>query len=319
MLHRPWVAPLVVGCWCITVGWLFGTKILPTFVGGVAPNHASAANASQGFAPVGWTVHWNGTPIGWALTQSQPSAEGGVTIDNRLHCDRLPLHDILPVWLRSLLPRGRAIGQSTTLDARGRIVVDASGSLRSFASTVTLPGTAEQVVLEGVVEKRGEVRITFRAGDLRYETTTRVPEQVMMGDELSPQATLPGLYEGRRWIVPVYSPLRPGKTPLEILHAAVGGEETIFWGNRLTNARVVTYREDPSSSRPPRCRLWVDRSGRVLRHESAILGAAMEFVRRTDAAAERLAAVAELVDAPGPSDLEPGIEASNEVSSGALP
>ena len=114
-----------------------------------------------------------------------------------------------------------------------------------------------------------------------------------IGDELSPQATLPGLTEGRRWTVPVYSPLRPGQSPLEILHAEVSGEETIFWEDSLVRVHVVAYREDPSSNREPRSRLWVDRSGRVLRQEAALLGARVSFVRRSDAEAARLAAAEE--------------------------
>ncbi len=304
MLHRPWVAPLVIVFWCVTGGWLVGSKILPTFHAGVAPRPAAVVGVGSRLLPVGWTVHWNGNPIGWSLTQSRRSDDGGITVDNRLHCDRLPLDEILTGWAGKLVRRSLPRGQSTSLDAVGRVIIDASGKLRSFASTVTLPGSSEQVVLDGIVEDEGDVRVTFRAGELRYETTRKIPEQVMMGDELSPQATLPGLYEGRRWTVPVYSPLRPGHAPLQILHAEVGGEETIFWGNRLVNARVVTYREDPGSARGVRCRLWVDRSGRVLRHESSLLGATMEFIRRTDTEAERLAGVAALLDAAGPATEE---------------
>lgn len=306
MLHRTWVTPLVVAFWCVTSGWLIVAKILPTFHAGSAPNQAHLVAAGTRLVPAGWTVHWKGIPIGWALTESHRSADGGITVANRLHCDQLPLDEMLSGWAGSLVKRTLRGRTSTMLDAAGRVVFDSGGRLRSFASTVTLPGTTEKIVLEGRVAGRGEVTIEFRAGELRYETTRTVPDQVLMGDELSPQATLPGLYEGRRWTLPVYSPLRPGHAPLQFLHASVGGEETIFWDNRLVIARVVTYREDPSSSREPRCRLWVDRSGRVLRHEAAFLGGTMEFVRRSDAEAERLVAVGALIDAvPQPATASP--------------
>jgi len=110
----------------------------------------------------------------------------------------------------------------------------------------------------------------------------------MIGDELSPQATLPGLFEGRRWTVPTYNPLRTGKSALDVLHAEVMGEETMFWDDHLVRVNVVCYRDDPSSHHPPRTRLWVDRSGRVLKQESAMLGAHLTFLRRSDAAAETL-------------------------------
>lgn len=296
MLHRNWVAPLVVAFWCVTTGWLLVSKILPTFQGGVSPHRAALVVAGQRPVPVGWTVLWNGAPIGWAITESHRDLDGGITIDSRMRCDRLPLGEMLPGWAGALVQRSLPRGGPATLDARGRVFIDAAGRLRSFTSTVALPGSGDKVVLEGTARDGGEVAIAFRAGDLRYETTRHVPEGAMLGDELSPQAMLPGLFEGRRWTVPVYSPLRPGAAPLQILHATAEGEETIFWGNRLVAARVVTYREDPSSPREPRSRLWVDRSGLVLRHESTLLGARLEFVRRTDAEAERLAAVAALVD-----------------------
>ncbi|MFM7108945.1 MAG: hypothetical protein ACKOZU_10170 [Planctomycetaceae bacterium] len=297
MLHRPWVAPLVVAFWCVTTGWLAGTKILPAFHAGEAPDEAAWLTANDRLAPVGWSVHWNGSPIGWALNESSRDPDGGTTVRSRLHCDRLPLDEMLPGWAGTLVQRALHRGESTSLDATGRIAIDAAGRLQAFTSTVTLPATGQRVALEGVADGAGEIAVSFHAGDLRYDTTVRVPGHGMVGDELSPQAVLPGLYEGRRWTIPVYSPLRPGRATLQVLHAVVGPEETIFWGDRLVNARVVSYREDPSSPREPRCRVWVDRSGRVLRHESALLGAKMEFVRRTDDEAERLARLAALVDA----------------------
>lgn len=296
MLHRPWVAPLVVAFWCVTTGWLAATKILPALDAGDAPNE-NAFLASHGHGkPVGWSVLWDGTPIGWALTESSRDGDGGITVRSRLHCDRLPLDEILTGWAGTLVKRSLDGDAPTSLDATGVIVVNAAGRLKSFTSTVTLPGSAQRVSLEGLADGEGDVAVTFRAGDIRYDTTVRVPGRGIVGDELSPQAMLPGLYEGRRWTVPVYSPLRPVTAPLHVLHAVVEGEETIFWGNRLVNARVVCYREDPSSPREPRCKVWVDRSGLVLRHESAFLGATMEFVRRTDEEAERLARMAALVE-----------------------
>lgn len=292
MLHRPWIAPLVVGFWCVTCGWLLGAKILPAFQGGAVPGHNAFPGTGPLPQPVGWTVHWNGSPIGWALTLARRAEEGGTLVESRLQCDRLPLHEMLPAWAGTLVPGARRSMDSTTLAAAGRAMIDVSGKLRSFASTVRLPGTSDHVALEGRVAADGEVTVVLRAGELRYEMSRRVPEHVVIGDELAPQATLPGLYEGRRWTVPAYSPLRPGNAAFQVLHAIVGGEETIFWDNRLVNARVVTYREDPSNPRESRCRLWVDRSGRVLRHESSLLGARMEFVRRTDAETERLMTVA---------------------------
>jgi putative membrane-bound dehydrogenase-like protein len=74
------------------------------------------------------------------------------------------------------------------------------------------------------------------------------------------------------------------------VHAEVGPEEALYWEEGLVRVHVVALREDPSSHREPRCRLWVDRSGRVLKQEAVLFGTRMTFLRRTDEAAEWLAA-----------------------------
>jgi hypothetical protein len=287
MLYRPWLAPIVVAFWCVTSGWLLVAKILPSLSGGAAPGLQAFYASGSRLVPVGWTVHWNGGPLGWAVADAVRRDDGSVEVSSRLQFERLPLGEMLPGWAGSLVQRSLRSADVTALAATGRLSIDPTGRLRTFSSRVDLPGTPEDVVLEGSVDG-GKVLITIRVGDLRYEATRHLPDHMMIGDELSPQATLPGLVEGRRWTVPVYSPLRPGSRPLQILHAEVEGEENIYWENRLVRVHVVAYREDPASPREPRCRLWVDRSGRVLKHESAILGAKLAFVRRSDEEAVQL-------------------------------
>ena len=62
----------------------------------------------------------------------------------------------------------------------------------------------------------------------------------------------------------------------------------MFWDDTLVRVDVVHYRDDPATHREPRCRLWVDRSGRVLKQESLMLGSKLVFLRRSDEAAEDL-------------------------------
>lgn len=289
MLQRPIFTPLVIAFWCVSTGWLAFTKILPAWQSGSPPGQQALYASGSRLVPVAWTVSCNDEPVGWALTRATRSADAGVLVDSRLHFDRLPWADMLPGWATLLMQRLVPEGDSAPFDARGRLVIDDRGGLRSFSSVVNLPGTDQPLVLTGSVDA-GTVTIHVAAGDLRYEATRHLPTTLMIGDELSPQATLPDLHEGRRWTVPVYSPLRAGQTPLEILHAEVGGEETIYWEGGLVQARVVSYRDDPTSDREPRCRLWVDRTGRVLRQQGSLLGAEVVFVRRADAEAERMAA-----------------------------
>ena len=297
MLHRSWFTPFVITFWLVTSGWLVTTKILPSWQPGSPPGYQSLYGSGDRLGPVGWTVQWNGSPLGWALAESTRGSDGGLEVESWLHFERLPVEQMLPSWAGTLVAGMLRNRGMATFDARGRLSIDSAGELRAFRSAVSVADMAEDVVLEGTVHD-GTVAIDVRAGELRYQTSRHLPDQLTLGDELSPQASMPGLYEGRRWTVPVYSPLRPGLSPLEILHAEVGPEETMFWENNLIRVHVVSYREDPSSSRPPRSRLWVDRGGRVLKQESTVLAGTLVFVRRTDEDAARLVTEAAASDKP---------------------
>jgi len=299
MPQRPLLTPLVLGFWLVTTGWLVLTKIVPVFNQGLPPGHQALFASGDRLIPVAWTVTWNERPLGWALSTARRDEAGGLAVDTRLHFDHLPLNDMLPSWAGVMVRRMVPDDGLVTLDARGRLDIDQAGSLRRFTSTVSMPGAAQDVVLNGSID-RGEATVVIEAGGMKYDVVRQIPNHSMVGDELSPQATMPGLYEGRSWTVPVYSPIRPGHAPIEILHADVGPESTLFWEDGLVRVHVVSYREDPSARREPRCRLWVDLSGRVLKQEAAMLGSKMTFLRRTDQAA------AWLVESVAARDQEPG-------------
>lgn len=297
MLQRPLLTPIVVGFWLVTSGWLVVTKILPSLSPGSPPGQQALYTSGDRPIPVAWSVHWNDRPVGAAIATASRQEDGSMVVESRLQFDKLPLEEMLPGWAGLLVRRVVSGAAPASFSARGRLDIDAVGQLRSFMSRVRLPGADEDVLLRGQVDD-GTVQVTIEAGGMTYETTRHMPTHIMIGDELSPQASLPGLFEGRRWTIPVYSPLRPGHSPIEILHADVGPEEALYWEDGLVRVHVVAYREDPSSHREPRCRLWVDRSGRVLKQEAMLFGTRMTFLRRTDEAAAWLAA-------EGPPDAAP--------------
>ena len=238
MLQRPFFTPTVIALWFVTTGWLTIAKILPDWQPGSPPGQQTLYASGERLLPVAWTVFCNEQPVGWAITRTTRSADRGVFVDSHLHFDRLPWDKMLPGWATLLVQRLVPGNDPGTFDARGRLAIDEAGDLRSFSSVVHLPGTDQPLVLTGTVED-GTVAIKVTAGELGYEATRHLPTTAMLGDELSPQATLPDLHEGRRWTVPVYSPLRPGRSPIEVLHAEVGGEETMYWEDGFVQAKVA--------------------------------------------------------------------------------
>ncbi len=305
MVIRPWFTPFIVAFWCLTTGWLVIAKILPSLAPGNPPGYQALYTAGGKPIPVAWSVLWNEQPLGWAMSLARPVDGGGMTVESRMRLDRIPLDEVLPGWTRTLVRRMVEGASSPSdvplpgsgpivhagplgLEARGLLSINASGGLEAFNSTVDLPSVGDTVFLDGTVED-GQVGITIRTKGLRYETSRHLPTTITLGDELSPQAMMPGLEPGKRWTVPTYSPLRIGSSPLEVLHAHVTGEESLFWEDHLVRVVVVEYRDDPASHHRPRSRLWVDRTGRVLRQESQFLGSTLAFLRRSDDAAASLA------------------------------
>jgi hypothetical protein len=308
-MNRPWYAPLVVIFWLVTTGWLFTSKILPSLLPGAPPGYQARFTADGRAVPVAWSVILDDKPLGWSLSRAERLAGGAMRVESLLHFDHLPIGQLLPSWTRLLVRQSIPDSAVLALDATGRMEIDRDGHLTSFSSVIDMPGNDGKILLSGTVDD-GEVTIVIRSGEMVYESKRFLPETMMLGDELSPHASLPGLVLGRQWTVPVYSPLRPAQSPIEILHAEVEGSETIFWEDHLVTVDVVSYRDDPASHREPRARLWVDRSGRVLRQEATTMGRKIHFERRSDAAAETLAEnLAELVEPKVPDAAPEGEEA----------
>lgn len=291
MLRRPWIATLVIIFWAASTGWLVSQKIAPLLFTGDPPTTHFVPGDRD--APVAWTVFWNDEIVGWALSECQPRepATNGWVITTRLRLDDLPLEELLPDWVKKLAGASLAAETPIVLDTAGELWLSPDGNLEQFESKVFLPELGQRVVIRGAVEGQ-DVAITVRSRDFMYETKRELPESGMLGDELSPQAMLPGLTVGRRWTVPVYNPLSFTGSPLSVLHAHVEGEVTLFWEDRIVRPLLVAYRDDPAAYREPRVRLWVDRDGRVLKQESLMLGSTLAFVRRSDSDARMLARTA---------------------------
>lgn len=289
MLSQTWLTPIVVLFWAASMSWLVTAKIMPSLAGDAPPGCQALYASDNKLVPVAWLVQWNDAPVGYSVSRAVRLPDSGLTVDNVLHFDVIPLDEMIPVWLRPMIQADLSSRASLPFDARGSVSIDGRGRLQSFGSTVVLPGTADRIVLNGTV-KDDTVSVVASAHGMHYEVDRHLPDGMVLGDELSPQATLPGLTVGRRWTVPTFSPLRPGSTPIEILHAHVTGERSFFWDDHLVRVHEVCYRTDPTATHhEPRFTMLVDMNGRVLKQDSVLLGARLTFVRRSDSDAARLA------------------------------
>lgn len=277
-----WYTPSVIVLWLCTMSWLVWQKILPTILVGDPPQQRRILEARGREQAVGWEMSFGGRPLGWALstTRRRPDASGEVR--SWVHFDELPVAQFTPGWMQTLFKLAEQPNLSLSMDARSKLILDAQGRVTSFRSAVHLIPLGDEIELEGTITGT-HLSLVARSGDFSYTTQTRLPAEALLGDSLSPQTQLPGLYLGQTWTAPSFSPLRPPNSPLEILRATVDESITFRWNGVQYAAWVVAYRAESGLSflgnSRPQSRLWVARDGTVLQQELTLLDSTLRFTR----------------------------------------
>lgn len=285
-MNRPLTTALILLCASIANGWLFISKILPIIVSDKPPSYQSTFTSPEQAKTVAWLIELNGTTVGAAVSTIEPTPFSTATVWSNLQLHSLPLSDLLPPWAHALLKvNGTTLRTTIELDVWGCMKIDSRGDLREFDSVVKIPGAQQDVHLHGDIDAEKQVTVSLQSGDLQYETKRHIPNELSIRDELSPQANMPGISQGQRWTVPIYSPLRPSKQPIELIYAHVAGQETLRFESELVTTDIINYRTTPDEHRQPRSRIWVGPHGEVLQHEAIILGKRLLFLRTPESVA----------------------------------
>jgi hypothetical protein len=287
-----WFNVAVVMLWLTTMSWLVTQKVLPPLLIGEPPNYNRIIEAQTQTQPVGWYMSFNGRTLGWALSETKRQPSGLTEIHGRVHFVGLPLEEMMLGWVRAFTRLiERPIG-ALQMDAQSILIIDSLGSVVRFDSAVHLTPLNEVLCVHGTVEGR-QLQLTIRTGGATITKEAFLPSDALLSDALSPQVQLPGLRAGQSWTVPVYSPLWPATSPLEIIHARVENLEPIFWNDGLEECWLVVYRRDSGSgtgtSQEPCGRVWVRRDGTVLRQQVSLFDSIITFDRLSDNAAVKLA------------------------------
>jgi len=292
-MHGRWFNTTVFLLWLTMMSWLVRQKVLPSLLVGEPPNYATILEAQQEQPLVGWRLLWNDRRLGWALSSTTPLPHGLTETNSRLHFNDLPVDEMTPDWLRTIVgPMGRHRAK-VPLDAVGTLIFDPLGRLSRFESAIQFQPKVDALKVRGTIDD-ATLSLTVKAGDFTYDKELPLPGSAMLSDALSPQSQLPGLREGQSWTVKVYSPLLPPNSPLEIVQARVEGKEPMHWEGKTIYAWLVVYRDDSgaASSRPKdsRGRLWVrPEDGTVIKQEVKLLSSTLTLVRLSRGAAASLA------------------------------
>jgi hypothetical protein len=287
-----WFNLVVVMFWLATMMWLAITKVLPPLRVGEPPTYRSILAQEHGADPVGWLLRLNDETLGWAATRMVRRPDGMTVIQGRVFLQELPLDEMGPGWLNRLIKPLLRPG-SLELDARSRVDIDPLGRLTGFETRVQIADLPDAIRIHGVVDGT-QLHISVSSGDsISYKEDRYLPPGAFVGDELLPQSTLPGLRVGQTWTMPVYSPLRPHKNPIEVLQATVEGQERILWNGEPVESLLVVYRADSgsglTSQHEPRGKLWVRPDGEVVRQQIMFFNSPLWFGRLTPEQCELLA------------------------------
>ena len=233
-MQSRWFNTAIVMLWLATMSWLVGEKVLPSFLIGDPPNYSKIVESQRDSPPVGWRMTFNGRPLGWALSDTKLQPSGLTEIYGRVHFEALPLEEVMPTWLRSLVRLIRQPIDRLRMDARSVLTIDALGHLLRFDSSVRIDPLNELIRVRGIVEGQ-QLQLTVRSGEASFNSETFFPSGALLCDALSPQTKLPGLRAGQKWTMPVYSPFWSAKNPIEIVHATVEASEPIIWNGASEN------------------------------------------------------------------------------------
>ena len=297
-MYSRWHNTAVVLFWLATMSWLVKEKVLPPLLVGEPPSLNRIAEAQFCALPTGWRISCNDRRLGWALSDVRPQPNGMKSIHGWVHLEPSALKETLRGALGTFSHLIEQPLHGLSLDARSIMVVDPLGRLVRFRTTVRLEPLREVVSVSGMAEG-DQLQIQIHAGEVLLRSETYLPPRLLR-DAMSPQTHLPGLRIGQTWTVPVYSPFRLSKDPLEIIYATVERIEPVAWNGDTEDAWLVVYRTEPGKAsalgQESRGKLWVrrDQYGTVLKQQVAFFDATITFVRLpVDEATE-------LVDAAGP-------------------
>lgn len=284
MGNRIFVA-VVLLLWTSTMSWLVVEKILPPFFSGEPPAHGALLEEQ----PVCWQIECGGRRVGYAVRQAVPGALSTTEIHSRVLLEDIPLREMAPQWMTSLVADLGAI----RLDSRTRMTLDSFGTLSSFDTRVQLNEMPLIVKVYGKVDGP-EMKIKFVSGGVAQEWCFSFPASNQIGGELIPESKLLQIYVGRKWQIEMFSLFRPPSDSLTLLQAEVVAEENIRQHDGMVRTRRIEFRDlsaaGVAAEHTLRATIWVAEDGTVLRQDVYLLSNnKLRFERRSDEQAMHLA------------------------------
>lgn len=286
--NRLYTGAVIVG-WLTAMTWLVTDRILPPFYRGDVP----ISRPSNQIEPVAWRIEMEGKECGLAVLQAV-AGEGGVKeVHSLMQLNHVETPKGAPLWLAPMFNSIRSL----SLTMRTTTVYDSLDELSSFQSRLQISRPDLPIDIRGrIVDKH--MKLTIRVGEITKRYDHPWPGGGLLGGDVTPSGRLLPLYEGRQWIQEVYSPFGSPSQPTELIIAKVteplrfthNGQSTDVWHVEFRSSKVTGSTDEGRM----RADLFVATDGRILKQETYFLGSKITFLRESDEASEKLAALLEL-------------------------
>jgi hypothetical protein len=281
MPSRLFVIAIVV-FWLGTLGWVFQREILPHYQAGEPPPLYLDVEDEVGGRIIEWEIFMGQDRVGMATTKVRALRDQSFAVHNELKLSETRTG--LFQYLRSSADtyRVRADGSMVGFHAVVKLSLSEAEAdlLRSLLQLKFKPYENDLEIMgkvnDGVIEPKLRLNGAAVKDNPHFQPQPiELPHHRGVFNILHPQNKIPGLYEGRSWLVPVFSPLAfsssiasmAAPTPLRksAYLATVAGDELSWMGEMVPCWRVDVG--DPANN--PVCRVWVRKSDNlVLQHEA---------------------------------------------------
>ncbi|HTU24609.1 MAG TPA: hypothetical protein VMF30_04385 [Pirellulales bacterium] len=276
---------VVVVFWMATMSWLLVDKLWPTLRVGNPPDYHSIVRAeTETEGADSWAIYWNDRLAGWSLGKLVQRDTQMRELHNRLFIADLPLDQMVPHWLGGVIKPILNRSGPVDMEMSGWLDIDPLDRIVGFTSSMRLAGIRDAVTVNGIVSGN-HLKLTAKSGEIPLDAEVPLAADALVGDGISPQGYLPGLYQGQTWSVCTYSLFHPATNPIEIIQARVEQHEPIVWDGASVKCWVVQYFGDAGTemSSEPRAKIWVRDDGHdtglVLQQEISLLGSKLRFTR----------------------------------------
>lgn len=267
--------PIVLGIflfWLATIGWMFQRELWPRFSAGEPPPFHIDLADEVGGRVILWEVYQGNERIGLAQSKIKRNADRTFELRNDISFNKL---EIQLVQFKRISSVSRITAKSALISCQVTVKLE----MQQLHYEIDIFGDVSEDTLRPKLIVRGPLADKLPSFAL---SPVDVSKKSGLMNVMQPENKIPGLFEGRSWVVPTINPLAASasllgqgmemKKKVAIVHTA-----ELHWSGES----VACWRIDTGEpGLPPDSQVWVRRSDDlVLQQATSFQGKELVMIR----------------------------------------